>query len=706
VSGNTYCYRVSAVDSTGFESALSYAAAVTVGGLPPPVAPSNLRITGYTASVVDLTWTDNSINEDEFDIERMVGSGGTWSYYDFVSANDTTYTDNSVSQGVTYYYRVRSYNSTGGSSTPSNEVFLTIPTGDFTPPDIYDYTDISNPVVVNNGTAPTITINATPYDDSGISSFDLQYVKMGDLSPSGWTSSMNISGSTFIRNGFATGVSYRLRAVDIYNNVRITDWKAFTVRSGSPVTAQSDQPSAGGLSSDLRWQAYRIVSVPYVLDDKRPSSFLPNCLGGDHRDQDVIYSRWRFLRYTNRFLEDYDSFQNQDAVMPGLGFFLIVRDGGFHLSAGSGTVADQETFGKNSGVPVDSGWNLVGNPYCVGVPVDSMFFIREGNSAPESIMQTAYFSGGGSGGWDFTPANANSLRPWQGLAMKFAARGRLYIKAPGAPIVLPKQMAPNVIARIAAPLQQDAMNWTLPIDAERIDNALQCKGSAIGMVRDAKDGDDNYDLYMPPFIGGSNLIVYFNNQNEDMLRDIRPLNDEGSVWEMHVMTGDEGAKVRLQLPEKLNLPNSEFEAYLIDIDQKMAHNLKTTSTVEINSGNGNRTFRVVVGKRSFVEQNNAGVKLAPSEIKLYTNYPNPFNPETTIRYTIPDALTSYFVTMKIFNMLGQEIATLVNEQQTPGYYEVKWNAHGYSSGIYFYQMSVSNGSNKAFRDIKKMVLMK
>jgi hypothetical protein len=267
-------------------------------------------------------------------------------------------------------------------------------------------------------------------------------------------------------------------------------------------------------------------------------------------------------------------------------------------------------------------------------------------------------------------------------------------------------MAPNVMARIAAALQQDAMNWTLPIEAERIDNKLQCKGSAIGMVRDANEGDDSYDLYMPPFIGGSNLVVYFNNQNEEMLRDFRPLNEEGGIWEMHVITGDEGARVKLQLPEKLNLPDPEFEAYLIDIDQRMAHNLKKISSLEINSGTGNRNFRVIVGKKSFVEQNNAGVKLAPSEIKLYTNYPNPFNPETVIRYTISDASPSYTVTMKIFNMLGQELATLVNEQQVPGYYEVRWNARGYSSGIYFYQMSVSNGSNKAFHEIKKMVLMK
>ena len=114
---------------------------------------------------------------------------------------------------------------------------------------------------------------------------------------------------------------------------------------------------------------------------------------------------------------------------------------------------------------------------------------------------------------------------------------------------------------------------------------------------------------------------------------------------------------------------------------------------------------MVVGKKSFVEGNNAGVVLTPSSMKLYANYPNPFNPETVIRYTVPDASASYTVTLKIFNVLGQEIATLVNGQKSAGYYEVKWNALQQSSGIYFYRLSITDGS-KTFQDIKKMVLMK
>ena len=97
----------------------------------------------------------------------------------------------------------------------------------------------------------------------------------------------------------------------------------------------------------------------------------------------------------------------------------------------------------------------------------------------------------------------------------------------------------------------------------------------------------------------------------------------------------------------------------------------------------------------------------PSDFILYNNYPNPFNPTTKIRYGIPlsDGHMETHVQLKIYDLLGNEIATLVDEKQNPGYFEYYWNAGSYASGIYFYQLIVSNGINK-FREVKKMILMK
>jgi hypothetical protein len=86
------------------------------------------------------------------------------------------------------------------------------------------------------------------------------------------------------------------------------------------------------------------------------------------------------------------------------------------------------------------------------------------------------------------------------------------------------------------------------------------------------------------------------------------------------------------------------------------------------------------------------------EYDLSQNYPNPFNPSTTIKYQIPEI---YFVTIKVYDVLGNEIATLVNEEKPAGEYEVEFNGTGLSSGIYFYQLQAGS-----FVETKKMVLMR
>jgi len=88
----------------------------------------------------------------------------------------------------------------------------------------------------------------------------------------------------------------------------------------------------------------------------------------------------------------------------------------------------------------------------------------------------------------------------------------------------------------------------------------------------------------------------------------------------------------------------------------------------------------------------------PESFQLKQNYPNPFNPSTVISYSIAKAGN---VTLKVYNMLGQEIATLVNGFQAANTYNVNFNASGLSSGVYMYKLST--GSNEI---IKKMVLMK
>ena len=110
-------------------------------------------------------------------------------------------------------------------------------------------------------------------------------------------------------------------------------------------------------------------------------------------------------------------------------------------------------------------------------------------------------------------------------------------------------------------------------------------------------------------------------------------------------------------------------------------------------GNG-----IILHYRETITNNDDKNALAPNNFELSQNYPNPFNPSTTIQYSIPE---NGNVSLKIFNVLGEEIANLVNEFQTPGIYKINFIGEKLSSGIYLYRLSVNNYSS-----VKKMILLK
>ncbi len=96
--------------------------------------------------------------------------------------------------------------------------------------------------------------------------------------------------------------------------------------------------------------------------------------------------------------------------------------------------------------------------------------------------------------------------------------------------------------------------------------------------------------------------------------------------------------------------------------------------------------------------------ITPTDFELSQNYPNPFNPSTTIRYAVPNESR---VSISIFNLLGQEVATLVNNIQSAGYHEVEFNASELSSGVYLYRINaVSSIGSKEFTSTKKFLLLK
>ncbi|HSD64725.1 MAG TPA: C25 family cysteine peptidase [Ignavibacteriaceae bacterium] len=122
----------------------------------------------------------------------------------------------------------------------------------------------------------------------------------------------------------------------------------------------------------------------------------------------------------------------------------------------------------------------------------------------------------------------------------------------------------------------------------------------------------------------------------------------------------------------------------------------------ITSGKGIVYYRLkqinLDGSSEYTEAIQVEYSIIPVEFSLSQNYPNPFNPSTTIKFGIPKEVK---VTLKVYDILGAEIATIVNQKLDPGYYQYEWNAKEFASGVYIYRIEAGS-----FVKVKKMMIMK
>ncbi len=100
----------------------------------------------------------------------------------------------------------------------------------------------------------------------------------------------------------------------------------------------------------------------------------------------------------------------------------------------------------------------------------------------------------------------------------------------------------------------------------------------------------------------------------------------------------------------------------------------------------------------------------PSKFLLYQNYPNPFNPSTVIKFDIPSVSnsSSLYVQLKVYDILGRCVESLLESNTTPGSYKTTWDASNYSSGLYFYNLTIFEPEkhNLVYSSTNKMILLK
>lgn len=157
--------------------------------------------------------------------------------------------------------------------------------------------------------------------------------------------------------------------------------------------------------------------------------------------------------------------------------------------------------------------------------------------------------------------------------------------------------------------------------------------------------------------------------------------------------------VVLRRPGWVNVKNANVDAASLPVEST-GHISVTFDVLQgVQRGEaGDVTIALFAGKSLIMQKTISLTVAVPTKYELAQNYPNPFNPSTTIHYQVP---ADGFITLKVFDLLGREVATLVNEEQKADYYKVTFDAGRLASGVYFYRLQAGD-----FTAVKRLMVLK
>lgn len=548
--------------------------------------------------------------------------------------------------------------------------------------------------VTLDATAPTISlasisppvaaqqalISFTITDLSGVVSATLFCRQGGDQV---FTSiALSLTGATYdgvipANSVTSRGLEFYVTASDLYNNTGrfpTSGIYSYQVAVLSGVVKPNAQPAGS------EQNAYRLLSLPINATNKTPAVILEDDLGAYDN------TKWRFFELQGGNLP-YKEYGNTSSMFPGKSFWLIVKDAGKVIDTGPG--ASNSTH-KPYAIPLDTGWTFIGNPFNYDIPFGNL--VRKSGSA----LDLRYYAGSWS--------NYNgALIPFEGYAVSNLSGSvdTLFVN----PMI-------GVIPLKHTAQKSENFIWKIKISAE-------CRGAKdddneIVISQSAKVDYDELDKPEPPVIGEF-VSVYFPRSNwgkilDKFCVDARPNPVDGADWEFEVLSNIED-KIDLKFDGLENIP-LETEVVLIDKLIKSTQYLRQSDNYSFTnlSKSNPRNMNILVGSQSYIQTKLTEIGAIPNEFELSQNFPNPFNPTTVIRYGLPDAS---HITIKIYDLLGQEIITLVDETQENGYRSVEWNGKNNlgvesASGLYFYRIEAADRQNpgKKFVQVKRMLLMK
>ncbi len=414
--------------------------------------------------------------------------------------------------------------------------------------------------------------------------------------------------------------------------------------------------------TDLSTSSYRMIGLP----GNQTTKISDMISGTPKKDWDVFFDNGA----ASDFLKEFDGGSTFNFT-PGVGFWVLSKNA-FTVNATVNTVnlSADNRFTLN----LHSGFNIISNPFEKSV---SWTDIQNLNGLTTNDVLFDW-----SGVW----THATQMDPYKGYYFKNTNN-------------LTSLKIPYNFAAAKISNMKSAENYSGNfLKLSLFQNGKVKSFTVAGFNSSAKKDYDKLDIFAPPgYFDDVRIDIEDQNLSDTYKQlsvDYRPSINEGQSFDLKIKNLTKQT-VKLIADGIENFSN--YEVYLVDKNLNKFYNLKEQNEISLSPIHENNNYQLLIGNENYIDRIKKGN--IPTEYALYQNYPNPFNPSTVIKYQIPDNNTS--VELKIYNILGKEVKTLVNEIQNSGIYEVLFNAANYSSGIYF--CTIKAGS---FSATKKMILLK
>ncbi|MEC7729672.1 MAG: choice-of-anchor D domain-containing protein, partial [Candidatus Neomarinimicrobiota bacterium] len=515
----------------------------------------------------------------------------------------------------------------------------------------------------------TVSVNLT--DDTGIDGVTLYYMQGGG---SGYTSvamsgsagaySGTIPGSAVTQNGLI----YYIAAQDVLGYATITDTAGVAVSfaSGSLTTSTAGNSAyPAGLPLD----AWRLISAPAVLTQTGLTQVLDELGTQDN-------ALWRVFRYdgTSGTYKD-----NPVDLNTGESYWLYQKvEDNLALTAPAGETGNM----SGTELTLATGWNFIGSPYPFSIPL-----------VLDQVQFYGPLSYGLSGeSWSSV---VTELDPWNGYVV--------YNRTSSSQAITLDPIPGGGAAAARAMDLEDGWLMSIKATAGEYADIYNTFGALTG-ADDERDWHDNPEITAPGTSVSLSFVLPQEDEQYPVTADIRSLDQTLKVWDSRVRNNTAGA-VTLSWSVEQELP-PDYAVELIDLNTRITVDMLSTGKFSLGSIDSryDRRLNVVSGDPDEVSRKVTEIlSTIPEELSLNGNYPNPFNPVTTIRFGLPEPKK---VSLSIVNMLGQEVAVLINGWRDIGRHEVRWqgmDSRGIpvASGVYF---AVLRDSRQV--RITKMMLLK